>query len=153
MGQVILINSYAVAPGGPAMTLALPATQQDANHSDADPADSYAGWRFNPDGTVDRMQNTSNTYNTTGIHDWGTPNTSEGALWEIMATVNSGSVTAAISDSTGVWLALSSERHWARRDTASVGGAVGYNITIDIREIADTGNSDTQTYTATVEVI
>lgn len=138
------------AAGGATMTLDLPATIQTASSYQIDPDDAYAGWQFQTNGKIRICEGTSVSWS--NDHDWGTPSTSEGEYWEIRATLNSGSLYTAQSDATGVWLDLDTNPQWVKRDTISAGPAVTASLTIEIREKADTGNNDSQTYKITVEV-
>jgi hypothetical protein len=147
----IVVNNPYVLFAGSGFTVDLPATTQPATSTKITPLDAWCGWRFNVDGTVDRMN--SSTASNTGWaynHDWGTPTGgSPGDDYEIKATLNSGTIDA--GDSTGSWLALSTLRRWEVSRTSL--GTDTANITIDIRP---TGGSseDNQTYTfsSTVDI-
>jgi hypothetical protein len=65
--------------------------------------------------------------------------------YEVRVSHNSGDALDAGSDSTGVYLALSSNREWY---LDALGGVKSCNLTVDIRQTADT--SDAISFTVTL---
>jgi len=80
------------------------------------------GVRINTDGTVDENVDGSYSQIDAGT-DWIIPNGSASALYEVRATLNSGSLDT--SAGVDVWLAISEAREWATQSSA--------NLTLEIR--------------------
>ncbi len=133
----VIINPFAFGAAA-AFAVDLPATTQNAIRAKIN-GTAGAGWRFNPDGTVDRDMNGW----TSGVHNWGTPTGgTPGSDYQIKATLNSG--TSPDGDAVGSWLALSSARTWTH--TRNADGIDECTLTIEIRDTATSTVQDTGTY-------
>ena len=95
------------------------------------------GIRVNRDGTIDVQDNCSGyAYD----QDWvtsGLPDATIGDDYEVRLTVNTTAPTS--GPTTGAWHTISSTRTWAWSSAATFDSG---DWTIEIREIADTGNTD-----------
>jgi hypothetical protein len=80
------------------------------------------GVQVNSDGTVDKEIDGVFSQIDSGT-DWIIPNASANALFEVRATLNSGSLST--SAGTDIWLSLDEDRYWNTTVTA--------NITLEIR--------------------
>lgn len=68
--------------------------------------------------------------NGSDVGDWLSPKSAAPSLYEVRATVVSGSVS---SGTTGSWLALTSTRTWTRLDSDNNGSAQECVLTIEVR--------------------
>lgn len=91
-----------------------------------------AGYSLQNDGTIDLI----NSGGPSSGGNWVTPAATPAALFEVRATLNSGSLDAG---TTGSWLALSTSRTW------STGAGNTANLTIEIRRASDSTVLDSAT--------
>ena len=94
------------------------------------PANAEAEYILQADGDIIYTRSGS----ATDEGDWIIPKGAAGGDYEVRATVNSGSVTG---DTTGSWLALSSDRSWLVTRTDDGAGTDSANLTIEIRRAQD----------------
>jgi hypothetical protein len=134
---------------GPSNPVTLPGSTQAASYTAIAPIETiaYAGWRFNRDGTVDRLQSESaGDWNYS--HDWcATPSATVGDSFEIRKFFGSWDTTTITTS----YQTLSSS-YYMRDGSSGDPDSDSASSSITIREIADTSNADTQTYTSTTEV-
>lgn len=119
------------------------------NHAVSSPTNAQVGVRFETDGDI-TVQTASGAFST-DIGNWLVPLTNV-ALYSIKATVNSGT-TSAGSDTTGSFLALTSDRTWTKTRTSDVAGSDVVELLIEIARTANTSlvlGSCVLTLTATV---
>jgi hypothetical protein len=75
------------------------------------PTDSYAGIRFNADGTVD--QNIDQTYSSrSGSTDWIIPNGFASGDYDVRYTAHTGTAFTTAAAAEDTWIALSAAREW-----------------------------------------
>lgn len=91
------------------------------------PNDARAGIQYETDGDTTALRNAGNI----NLTDWLNPKTAAPGDYQIRATLNSGSLEATLSNSTGVWLALTSTRRWQCQVTGT--GIQTADLTIDFR--------------------
>lgn len=120
-----------------------------ADRLSTDPADAYAGFRFNTDGTIDKIEAATLSYAAFGEWYLESPSTGIGDSYWIRATLASG--TNPTTGTMSSWLQLNSARQWYNAQTAI--GSLSTQLTIEIA--ADNGGTlivATGTYTLNVEV-
>lgn len=100
------------------------------------------GVRFNSDGTVDaNFGATGGGYvQVDSATDWVIPNSAAPGDYEVMCTVDSGTIDTVASDAVDTWLPLTSTREWSK-DT--VGNA---SLTISVRKGSSGAAIDSGTY-------
>ena len=115
-------------------------TIEDATISDivGSPGTAGATYQLTPGGDI--------THNFVDSGDWIVPNNAAPGLYEVRATVTSGSISS--GDATGSWLALTSTRTWTV--TRDIVGLSSATLTIEIR--LGTTVLDTATVTLAAEV-
>jgi hypothetical protein len=104
------------------------------NDTSISPNNAQVGVRFETDGDITKQQDGGAF--STDLGDWIVPKINM-ADFSIRATVNSGSVSAG-SDTTGSWLALTSDRTWTKSRTDDAAGSDVVNLTIEIARTSDT---------------
>lgn len=123
-------------------------TLSGATISDTAPVAASALVRVNTDGTVDELVGAAVNQLSAGT-DWVIPNSVAPGSYEILCTLNSGSLDASGATCDGVtWLALTSNRFWGA--TRAFSGTTSADITLAIRLGADTLSSNTYVFNATV---
>lgn len=138
-----------------------PLTGGSATSFKVSPTNAYAGWRFNTDGTIDKMNSqTTATFNLTNNQQWFQPTGTAPATYYIRATVASGTgPTYGRSSSNptvgtiGSWEALSTERSWYSSRTLDSSGGSYSKLTIEIA--SDSGGTNivtTGTFDIEVEI-
>ena len=96
--------------------------------------DARSGIRINTDGTIDKYrQNTGGGGYTQidGSTDWIIPNSAASSDYQVRLDVTTGAPNY-LSDSTGVWLAMTANRQWLVRRTTT--GSTSWNWTLRIRK-------------------
>lgn len=106
-------------------------------------------FRFNSDGTIDEATgDTGSALSYTEVGSWlnnQPPNDSSD--WEVRVTIDAediGDPGTFTGSATGSFLVLSSNRTWTWTKDANDLGTAGAEVTIDVRQVSDTGNSDTR---------
>ena len=130
-----IIQQALMATGGGSGVVAI--TSFSVLESNITPTDSYAGIRFNADGTIDSQENTVNGFNHIAVASWYTPTGgTPGTGYWIRATLTGG--TNPIVGTLSTWLQLSSTRTWQNTITG-----IDYLQAIMTIEIAtDSGGSN-----------
>lgn len=124
-----------------AFTVVNPLPGGTAESVTVEPTSAIAGWRFSPDGTVDRRIRVSYFY----AHNWGNPTTpGAGDSLYIRAVLNSG--TGLGGDSFNTWLPFNIAREW-RCSRNSPPGAATMDIDVQIATDAAGTNIIAQTTT------
>lgn len=147
------LTASAAASGSTGVTVGLPATTQTVNVNNSNQFLTYAGYRFNPDGTVDiRNGNSTWTYD----HDWcdptgGTPGNDYDIYVVHSGTWDANVSTAPSGDSLSSYLLLDTAREYYLRDTTSGGIGTGISCTLTVyiipKDEDDFNNADdSQTY-------
>jgi hypothetical protein len=100
------------------------------NDSDtSSPFDARAGIRIRQDGTIDKYKLNAPGAGYTQLDsatDWIIPNTAASTDYQVKLDVTSGTPAGGLSDSTGTWLAMTSDREWIAQATGNP-----QNITIN----------------------
>lgn len=137
----LMASMVSIANAGAGFTVDLPAGTQSASKTSTSPITASAGWRFNRDATVDRLQSSW-----AFLHQWGTPSGgTDGDDYEVRFTKNSG--TTPSGSSLNTWLALSATRS-VTLSRSSIGSST-CNLTVEIRDVATQTVQDSGTYTIT----
>lgn len=127
---------YGVVGSGPGGVVTL-SGEGFINAFDGDvlgPWDTRSGIRINTDGTIDKYLGTVGSgYTYTQIDastDWIIPNSAASSIYQVKLDVTSGSPNFS-SDSTGLWLAMTSNRQWIVQRTTT--GSSTWSWTLRIR--------------------
>jgi hypothetical protein len=111
-GWIVMIVASAIAfpIGGDVVTLS--GTSGSPNYATDTASVALAGWRFNSDGTVDKMEGGS-AFQFNSTTEWVIPNVYGNGPYWIRYTEDSGATANWISNSAkNTWLALTSDRIW-----------------------------------------
>lgn len=117
-------GTIAAAAGGDVVTVT------GATYYDSSGGTAEAYVQFQTDGTKDAKDD-SGTSQRNASTDWVIPNSSAPGLYQIKATLNSGTLSGS-SSATGSWLALTSARRWGTIKSTGKGVAAA-NVTVEIR--------------------
>lgn len=115
--------------------------------SETTPTDASVAIRFNTNGNIETYTTIAAVYATIGT--WRSANDLT-ANYEILATLNSGSVT---SGTTGSRVALTTSPAWVRTRTNNVAGSDTANITFAIYPIGALSPADSKTIDMESEVL
>lgn len=113
----------------------------------SDPSDANAAVIVDADGNVYSLTGTAGTVQIDTTTDWVRPTTAVSALFEIRATLDSGSLSSGTVDT---WLTLDNDRTWAV--AADAPGSQSASLTLEIR-YAGGATLTSNTYTLLAQVV
>lgn len=146
--STIIINSFILGAAIPTVTL----SNASSTSEETDPADSYSIFRFNADGTIDKAEGTSASYSY--VADWcDNPAAGVGSDFEIKYTTVTGVPTSPVTDLTTSFQTLSSDLRIGNRDQSAIGPTLSWSGTIEIRQITNTSNTDSATFSTSAHVV
>lgn len=128
-------------------TISLTAVGDALIDTEATPTDASVAIRFNTNGDIETYSTIAGVYATVGTWKASGDIT---ANYEMLATLNSGSVT---SGTTGSNVALTTSPAWVRTRTSDVPGSDSANITFAIYPVGALSPSASKTLIMTSEVL
>lgn len=115
--------------------------------------DAFASVIIRSDGTTDSDDGANGVVQQNASTDWIIPNFFGGGDYEVQATLSFGN-TPDTGPALSTWHNLATTRTWTNTRTTGEGvGSDTSTLSITIREVADTSNSVTNTYTITAAQI